>query len=205
MKNVFITGGRGGIGQGVCHELQNRKVNFLAPTRSELDLSDPLNIDSIDLSVIDTVIYCAGTNQGTYRGFEHNSAFNQLAQINVNFVSALFLAKKFLQAPAAKRFLWIGSASTLEHKPFRVCYSSSKTALKYALDSLRPAYPHIIWTEVFIGRTRTNLLWKNYEGTKSREEVEKEYDKMNCLNVSQVVNAIFHGIDNDLDRVELLP
>lgn len=205
MKKALVTGGSGGIGRGVCSELARRNVEFESPDRTQLDLSNPLNIDQLDLSDVDTVFYCAGTNQGTYRGFEHNSMPNQLAQINVNFVSPLMLAKKFVQSPKASRFLWIGSAGTHEHKAFKICYSSGKMALKYAIDTLRPEYPGIVWSEVQIGRARTNLRWKNYEGTKTQQEVELEYDSMDCLTVPQVVDMVFRAIDNKIEYLELLP
>lgn len=205
MNNVFITGGTGGIGQGIIKELEQRKISYMAPDRETLDLKYPGAAFEINLSGFDTIIHCAGANAGTYRGFIENSAVNQLEQMNVNFLSTVMLAKNVLRTPGVKRFIHIGSNSHKNLKTYKMTYAVSKLASKLVIDTIREEHPDIKWTGIFIGRTRTNMLFSNYEGTRSREDIDKEYDSQPHLEIPEVVEAIFNAIDNDLNYMELTP
>ena len=205
MNHVFVTGGSSGIGKAICKELQRRGISYYAPTRDELNMQDFLSVANIDLMLYDTVIHCAGSNSGSYLGFEGNSVESQLEQIDVNFTAGVMLIKNFVQLTNVKRFVYISTDSFIINKPFKIVYSASKMALKFTVDTLRPQYPDIKWTEVLIGNTRTNLLYNNYQGTRTKEEVEEEYNSRPCLEVANVVTAVFKAIDKNLDYVELRP
>jgi NAD(P)-dependent dehydrogenase (short-subunit alcohol dehydrogenase family) len=205
MKHVFVTGGSSGIGQAICEELQRRGITYYAPTRKELDMRDFLKVATTNLTAYDTVIHCAGVNCGSYLGFESNPVENQVEQIDVNFIAGIMLIKNVVQQTNIKRFIYISSDSFIVNKPFGVVYSASKLALQFTVNTLRSYYTNIKWTEVLIGRTRTNLLYNNYLGTRTHEQVTEEYNALSCLEVSQVVDLIFKTVNEDLDYVELRP
>lgn len=205
MKHVFVTGGSSGIGQAICEELQRKGITYYAPTRKELDMRDFLKVATTNLTAYDTVIHCAGSNSGSYLGFESNIVESQIEQIDVNFTAGVMLIKNLIQLDNIKRFVYISTDSFIVNKPFKVVYSASKMALKFTVDTLRPHYPKIKWTEILIGNTRTNLLYNNYQGTRTHKEVEEEYNSRPCLEVDQVVELIFNAIEQDLDYVELRP
>jgi dTDP-4-dehydrorhamnose reductase len=56
---IFLTGGRGGIGEAIKNELESNSIKVIAPTSDELNLSSPIEIDNIE---VDGVIHCAGVN-----------------------------------------------------------------------------------------------------------------------------------------------
>lgn len=64
MKKLLLTGGRGEIGQAILARFQQADYQILAPTRAELDLSQPEKIDAViqQMAAVDAFIHCAGIN-----------------------------------------------------------------------------------------------------------------------------------------------
>ena len=176
-----------------------------APTRSEFNLLDFAQINSIDLSSYDIVINCAGINTGTYLGFHNNSYENQVNQINVNFIAPLLLAKQYTRTRSVGHFIYCSSASL--HNPFlyNIVNCSSKIALKFSIDILRKNIPKFTFTEICPGKTKTNMLKKNYNGTKTDIEIENEYNENLFLLPEDVARSIKFAIDNRIDEIVLTP
>ena len=74
--NIFLTGGSSGIGKACFELLVQKGHSVTAPTRNQLNLSDPHNIEHLSLSEFDVVLNCAGSNIGTYLGFYNNTTNN---------------------------------------------------------------------------------------------------------------------------------
>lgn len=64
MKTLFITGGRGEIGQAIIEQFRNANYQIIAPTRDDLDLTQPEMVaDTIKtLATVDAFVHCAGIN-----------------------------------------------------------------------------------------------------------------------------------------------
>ena len=98
-KTAFVTGGSRGIGKTIVEILQSGGANVIAPTRSELDLSDISSIEAYILKQkdikIDIFIHCAGINE--------LAGINEISQdllsrvYDVNLFAPIHLLKAFCQ------------------------------------------------------------------------------------------------------------
>ena len=60
MKNLLLTGGSGFIGRNICESYLSEKYNIIAPSHSELDLSDEKSLDDFfNKHSVDIVIHAA--------------------------------------------------------------------------------------------------------------------------------------------------
>lgn len=140
-KTAFVTGGSRGIGKTIVEVLQSGGANVLAPTRSELDLSDFSSIGAYfkkqkDLKV-DIFIHCAGINE--------LAGINEISQdllsrvYDVNLFAPIHLLKEFCPHMLKKqwgRIVFISSLYGIVSKERRIAYSSSKNALTGLCKSL---------------------------------------------------------------------
>lgn len=64
MKTLLLTGGRGEIGKAIMARFQQADYEIIAPTRAELDLTQPEGIEEAvqQLATVDAFIHCAGIN-----------------------------------------------------------------------------------------------------------------------------------------------
>jgi len=148
MPNVLIIGATGGVGSKCKEELAARGYNVATISSKDLDLNYPETIFNIDLSTVDILINCAGHTEGTYQGFLKNSWKNQLSQINVNYVSNLFLLKHFANTRPSGKYVWCSSSVLDEARPFHSVYASTKAGSKFAIDLIRQEATHIDILEV---------------------------------------------------------
>lgn len=204
MKKIFLTGGSSGIGLA-CSKLLCTQFEVFAPSRKEFDLENFELVNNYNLSEYDIIINCAGNNIGTYQGFHHNSWQNQSRQVNVNFVAPLLLAKRYTQDRQKGQFIYISSISADRPETYNVFLSTSKLALRVAIDTMSKSFTGIKFTEICPGRTRTNMLHQNYNGSKSKDEIEKEYDQLDCLSADQVANSVLYSIYNQVTEIKITP
>lgn len=201
---VFITGASSGIGQQ-CFELLKTDYQVTAPTRSDLDLCNFDSIDQLDLSEYDYVINCAGANQGTNLGLHNNSWQNQIGQVNVNFLAPLLLAKQYTKQRPSGHFIYVTSSSIDDPAPYHIFMVSGKAALRFSMDVLKKHYTKFIFTEICPGKTKTNMLKQNYQGTKTDAEIAAEYQGVDYLTADQVAEAVITAMKLKLDQVKILP
>ena len=203
--NIFLTGGSSGIGQAVYQLLNSRGYKVTAPSRKTLNLIDFSAIDSLDLSTYDVVINCAGANQGAYLGWQKNSWQNQQNHVSVNFTGPLLLAKQYTRQRATGQFVYITSASADDPISYTIFMVGSKIALRHSLNAVKKDYPGILFTEIVPGKTRTNMLRQNYQGTRSDQDIAEEYARGAVLDPDQVAYTIVSAIELKLDRVGISP
>lgn len=201
-KKVLLIGANGGIGSA-CNKLlaMNSDYQVTEWTSKNLDLNFPENIFKCDFSPYDILINCAGHSQGTYRGFLNNSWQNQLSQIMVNYASTLFLLKHYANSRSSGKYVWCSSDTIQTPSVYQSVYASSKTAAKFAIDLIRDEAKHISMIEVQFGLTKTNLRFRNFEGTKSSQEVDESFNNTNVLHAEQVAKELLFGIENNLNKV----
>ena len=203
--NIFLTGGSSGVGKTCVQMLTQQGHSVVAPSRNELDLSITSNAESVCLSDFDAVINCAGCNVGTYLGFYNNPTNNQLLQLNVNFVSPLLLAKNYSKVKPNGHFVYISSISIETPYLYNVVGATSKAALKYSMDVLRKELPEFNISEICPGRTKTNMLAQNYNGTKNTNDIEQEYLTLPHLTAEQVASCVVFALEQKLDVVKITP
>lgn len=202
---IFFIGASGGIGMATKRLLEQQGHEVTAPARAELDITDFEKINSLDLSIYDVVINCAGANGGAYQGWHTNSWINQRNHVDVNFTGPLFLAKQYTRQRSHGQFVYVTSTSVDDPISYTIFMVGSKGALRFSLNAVRRDYPGIVFTEIVPGKTRTNMLRQNYQGSKTDEEIVKEYARGPVLEAQQVAEAIAMAIQYKLECVRISP
>jgi len=202
---IFLTGGNSGIGLATKQLLIDQGHSVYAPTSQELDLCDFEALDQLDLSLYDVIINCAGANMGAYQGWHNNDWQNQSKHVSVNFTGALLLAKQYTKQRKHGQFVYVTSTSVNDPISYNIFMVGSKAALRFSLDAVKRDYPGILFTEIVPGKTRTNMLKQNFQGTKTDTEIEQIYQKDSCLSAEQVAQIILTAIEQGLEKVTISP
>lgn len=202
---IFLTGGSSGIGQATRDLLTSQGHEITAPTRAELDLTDFDRIDKLDLSHYDVIVNCAGANAGAYLGWHNNTWQNQANHVAVNFTAPLLLAKQYTRQRSQGQFVYVTSTSVDDPISYTIFMVGSKGALRFSLNAVRRDYPGIIFTEIVPGKTRTGMLEQNYQGSRTKQQIQEEYAKSPVLEAEQVAQIIADAIDQGLECVRISP
>ena len=202
---ILLTGGSSGIGHASAQLLLTQGHTVITPTRQELDLNNPSNIDHLSLEEFDAVVNCAGANVGTHLGFYNNTLSNQLTQLNVNFITPLMLAKKYSQDNPNGHFVYISSISIDTPRLYNIINSTSKAALQYAMNVIRVELPNFIVSEICPGKTKTNMLRQNYNNTKTESDIDAEYESQIYLTPQQVAKCVVIALEQKLDLIKIVP
>jgi NAD(P)-dependent dehydrogenase (short-subunit alcohol dehydrogenase family) len=133
-RTAFVTGGARGIGAAIGQELRRRGYDVVAPTRAEMDLSQPESIESYLASrgslVVDVLMNNAGIN--FLKSITELDAATWASMLQVNLSAALRLTQAF--APGMEQRGWgrilnISTVFSLVTKERRAAYSMTKAAL----------------------------------------------------------------------------
>ena len=203
IQNILIIGANGGIGSKLCQIMTDSKQYIVTGWTSEnLDLNYPERIFETDLSMYDMIINCAGHNQGSWQGNLKNTWQNQLSMITVNYISNIFLLKHYAKSRTNGRYVWISTTSMDDPTPYQSIYTGTKVASKFSIDLIAKEAVHISILNVKAGLTRTNLRFRNFEGTKTVQEVDATYGDIKVLSSLEVAQAMFDAIKKN--KTEML-
>ena len=156
---VLITGGSRGIGSDICEIFKKYGHEVIAPTREELDLSQPFSFipDKIDI-----LINNAGINiiDSIFEGENYEEI------MTVNYFSPLRLFKLCLPHMKKQnygRVVNIGSVWVDYAKPGRSSYSASKNALHSLTKAITAEYGtyNILANTVSPGFFITDMTFQN--------------------------------------------
>ena len=156
---VLITGGSRGIGSDICEIFKKYGHEVIAPTREELDLSQPFSFipDKIDI-----LINNAGINiiDSIFEGENYEEI------MTVNYFSPLRLFKLCLPHMKKQnygRVVNIGSVWVDYAKPGRSSYSASKNALHSLTKAITAEYGtyNILANTVSPGFFVTDMTFQN--------------------------------------------
>lgn len=167
-KKVLVTGGSRGIGHAVVQRLLNDNYEVIAPTHTELDLSNQKSIELFTekyrLEGFDCIVNNAGINDINDIDKITDDEINRT--IDINLIAPLKLLRAFV--PYMKqnnygRIVNIGSIWSIVSKPGRVVYSATKHGIhgisKTMAVELAPY--NILVNTVCPGYTLTELTKKN--------------------------------------------
>lgn len=141
MKTIFLTGCSGGLGSSIYDRFKE-EFNIIAPTRAELDLSNPISIENYfeknNFQNIDILINNAGVNQlNSFIDITHEELLNTF---NINTFSPLFISqeiiKRFFLQNKGGQIINIGTFWLSKTRAFRTTYGMSKAALEYLTKSI---------------------------------------------------------------------
>ena len=156
---VLITGGSRGIGSDICEIFKKYGHEVIAPTREELDLSQPFSFipDKIDI-----LINNAGINiiDSIFEGENYKE------MMTVNYFSPLRLFKlclPYMKKQNYGRVVNIGSVWVDYAKPGRSSYSASKNALHSLTKAITAEYGtyNILANTVSPGFFITDMTFEN--------------------------------------------
>jgi len=141
MKTIFLTGSSGGLGSSIYDRFKE-EFNIIAPTRAELDLSNPISIENYfeknNFQNIDILINNAGVNQlNNFIDITHEELLNTF---NINTFSPLFISqeiiKRFFLQNKGGQIINIGTFWLSKTRAYRTTYGMSKAALEYLTKSI---------------------------------------------------------------------
>lgn len=155
---VLVTGGSRGIGKAIVDLFTTNGHSVYSPTRSELDLTQPINLEHKEFNII---INCAGINPiKTLDYIDDNKV------MVVNYLSPLEIVQQCLPYMVEQQYgrvinigsIWIDTA-----KPGRLAYSASKNALHALTKAITAEYGHwnILANTVSPGFIETELTFQN--------------------------------------------
>jgi 3-oxoacyl-[acyl-carrier protein] reductase len=156
---ILITGGSRGLGSDICEVFKKYGHEVIAPTRKELDLSQPF---SFNADKIDILINNAGINiiDSIFEGENYEE------MMKVNYFSPLRLFKLCLPHMKKQnygRVVNIGSVWVDYAKPGRSSYSASKNALHSLTKAITAEYGsyNILANTVSPGFFITDMTFQN--------------------------------------------
>lgn len=155
---VLVTGGSRGIGKAIVDLFIANGHSVYSPTRDQLDLTQPINLEHRDFDVI---INCAGINPiKTLDWIDDNEV------MTVNYLSPLQIVQQCLPHMVDQqygRIINIGSIWIDTAKLGRLAYSASKNALHALTKSITAEYGHwnILANTISPGFIETELTMQN--------------------------------------------
>jgi len=170
MDTVLITGASRGIGKATKEIYEKNGWEVIAPTRSEMDLSDPESVTDYcdDLIKKDIKISAIVNNAGINEINEIDKVpYDEMRQmLQVDLESPIIILNKLvpiLKAQGKGRIVNIGSIWAVVSKPGRAMYSAAKNGMHGITNALALELgPHgILVNTVCPGFTLTELTRKN--------------------------------------------
>ncbi len=164
---ILVTGGSRGIGKDICDKFIKEGHEVIAPTREELELSQPI---SFIPDKIDVLVNNAGIN--LVNSIFDGENYEEIMQVNYFSPLKLFkLCLPHMKKQNYGRVINIGSVWVDYAKPGRSAYSASKNALHSLTKSITSEYGtyNILANTVSPGFFMTDMTYRN-----NTEEAIKE-------------------------------
>ena len=134
MTSVLLTGASRGIGKARIHLFLQRGMQVWAPSRQEMDLSDPDSISRYTASLtegVDVLINCAGINE--LAGVEEMTDEQIEKSIQINLLAQMQLIRwvvPFMKHRGGGKIVNFASIWCSFSKPRRIIYSVAKAGVK---------------------------------------------------------------------------
>jgi len=174
-KNILLTGGSRGIGKAIRSALESEGVNCIAPSRSELDISDLSSIEAFFSSLdveLDGLVNNAGIN--IISPVETINDVDTEQMIKINLIAPLKLIRhtvKGMRNKQSGKIVNISSIWGVRSKENRSLYSLTKFGLNGVTKSLAHELgpDNILINSVAPGYVNTEMTNQNVP-----EDIQKE-------------------------------
>ena len=192
MRHV-VTGGSSGIGECLVDRLRARGDEVIAPSRTDVDLSQPDAIARwvarLGIEHLDSLVHCAGVvHLGSIAEFQHE-AWRETFAVNLLAPAALTSALLPALRAAAGTVVFVNSGAGQHANPQWGSYAASKFGLRALADALRGEEPAIRVSSVFPGRVATRM-----QAEVHRQE-GRAYDESAWIRADTVVDNIVALLD----------
>ena len=181
MKKVLITGGSGGIAQAIKLLLEAHGYDVFAPSRQEMDVTDPTSIDqAMKAYVPDILINNAGYVVPC--SVKEANLENTQKHIDINLSGTFYCTQLGLKHNPALEIINIGSAAAVESHATWSEYCATKAAVVMATKC---------WAEdgifaVCISPARTR--------TKMRKSLYPDEDQNTLLDPDDFAKVVYNAI-----------
>ena len=88
-------------------------------------------------------------------------------------------------------------------RPFHSVYAGSKQASKTSIDLIRSEATHINILEINVGPTKTGFRHRNFNGTKTQDEVNSMYDHEGSHLPEYVAQQIVSAIQQNYQEIHI--
>ena len=194
---VLVTGGSRGIGREIVKTYEEAGYLVCAPTREELDLSNPESVENF-IENNKSRMFCILINNA---GVNHINMIENMIDddisdmMNVNLISPLRLIRGFVPVMREYRFgriVNIGSIWGVISKPGRTGYSITKHGIHGITKTLalELAKDGILVNTVAPGQTMTELTKKN-NSPEAIKQMEIDIPLGRLADPSEIAKAVF--------------
>lgn len=168
MKKVLVTGGARGIGKAIVEKYKQNGYDVVAPTRTDMDLSDVQSVKKFIEAhkdvYFDVIINNAGINDINMIEDISDSEIQNMMQVNL--ISPVMLIRGFvgqMKKNQYGRIVNVGSIWAVVSKSGRCIYSATKNGIHGVTNTLAVelAPYNILVNTVCPGFTLTELTRKN--------------------------------------------
>ena len=199
---ITLTGTSSGVGQELSNQL-NKDHDVVCVTRNELDLSNLSAVINYNMSTVDMLINCAGTDRGGKIAFSEQDTITVLNTLATNLLSPMVLAQKALKLNQACKIVNITSTNNKQYWPNNLAYSLSKKALSEFGRMLQVDHPDVNYLEIQLGLTKTNFNQNRYVGHEDRfDDVYRNAHLTPDSAVKRILPVLF---DNTVKFIEVSP
>jgi len=198
MKKVLLTGGSKGIGKSIKEVYEANGYMVIAPSHSEMDLSD---ISSIKAFIegnkdeyFDVIINNAGVNDINL--IEDITDDELVSMISVNLIAPIMLLRGFVGKMKERKYgkiINIGSIWSIVSKEGRCVYSATKNGIHGVTNTLaiELAPYNILVNTVCPGYTLTEMTRKN-NSTEDIAKISKRIPIGRMANPEEIAEAIYY-------------
>lgn len=183
MNSILITGGDGGIANGIRLYLESKGYVVLSPTRQEFDVTD-FSSSYIEKNCPDVLINCAGY---ILPGLIKDTSVDVVqTHFLINTVGPFVCTQKMIKT-GGKLIINIGSTSSFEGREEWSAYCMSKAAILSLTESC--AREGIRCYSINPARTRTKM----------RDVLFPNEDKTTLMDPGVIANWVYMLINRDVD------
>lgn len=177
---LFLTGGNGAIGSAIKEKFISEGYEVIAPSSSELDLSEAKNIDKFFEKIspeFDVLIHCAGYNNPKSINEIANDEFLKTQQINLfSWMKICQICVPYMKQKNQGHILGIASLYATISKEGRTSYSVSKHGMLGLMRTMALEFGanNILCNTLSPGFVETKMTQKN----NTKEQLEKLEEKI---------------------------
>ncbi len=182
MRKVLITGGSGGIAQAVKKQLEDKGYNVMAPSRTEMDVTDWKSIENVISSFVPDILI----NNAGYvvpQSVKEADLNSTKKHIDINLGGVFYCTEIALKYNPELAIINIGSAAAIESHATWSEYCATKAAVVMATTCW--AEDGLYAVVLSPGRTRTKM----------RKELYPDEDQNTLLAPADFAKVVVNAVE----------